>query len=83
MGAPSQGGAGSGYPLGGFHRVDLFSAAQNLNVVQVVCAPPWALDDPGEYLVTVQVLADDADLQDIKLHIRWGGNWDTLMMETA
>jgi hypothetical protein len=68
---------------GGFHRVDVLCAAQKLNTVHVVCSPPWAFEDPGEYLVTVQVLADDADPQHIKLYIRWGGVWDTLVADPA
>jgi sigma54-dependent transcription regulator len=68
---------------GGFRRVDLFGAVQNTNVVHVMCRPPWAFSDPGEYLVTVQVLADDADPQNIKLRIRWGGTWDSLVAEPA
>jgi len=68
---------------GGFHRVELLCATQNSNVVHMVCYPSWALDDPGEYLVTVQVLADDADPQNIKLHIKWDGTWDTLVVEAT
>jgi hypothetical protein len=63
---------------GGFHRVDVLCAVQN--TVHVVSSPPWAFTDPGEYLVTVQVLANDADAQDITLHAIWGGNWDTLVV---
>jgi hypothetical protein len=60
------------------HWVDVAAAIDGQAALSVRVQPPWALDQPGDYLFTIQVSAEDADPALIKVCVHWNGTWQSL-----
>jgi pyrimidine deaminase RibD-like protein len=58
--------------------VDVVAAIDGQKALLVCVRPSWALGTPGDYLFTVQVSAEDADCEVIKVEVHWDGTWQSL-----
>jgi hypothetical protein len=64
------------------HCVDVVGAAPKLEGLTVRTIIPWSLlTDPGDYLFTIQVSAEEADAKVIKVQVHWDGKWESLSGE--
>jgi hypothetical protein len=60
------------------HWVDVVDAVDGQPALRVWVSPPWSLANPGDYVFTVQVSAEDANPEVIKVRVRWDGTWQSL-----
>jgi len=65
------------------HWVDVAAASDAAPDLQVCVQPGWVLQDPGDYLITVQVSAKGAAPEKIDVLVHWGGTWQSLRGERA
>jgi hypothetical protein len=60
------------------HWVDVLAAFDNLTALSVRVSPPWSLDTPGNYVIIVQVAAEEASPSVISIQANWDGAWHSL-----
>ncbi len=60
------------------HQLDIAGTIQGMQGLQFMTKPPYALQQPGKYRLTIQVSAEDTEPQIIKLQIEWNGAWESL-----
>ncbi len=60
------------------HWIDLLAAIENVEDVQVRTYPPYAVEAGAEYVFTVQVTAEDAEPEMIRVRANLRGSWSAL-----
>jgi hypothetical protein len=63
---------------GAGYQIDLLAACEGQKALEVAAHPLVALDQPGQYVFSVHLTADDIDPKGIEVNVCWGGTPDSL-----